>query len=65
MRHADVFPEVEDIIEAGYVSQHESDLLCVLLPSLKIGVPQNNIKHFKKRLAGRTFSQAESESKRH
>jgi len=65
MRHADVFPEIEDIIEAGYDSQHESDLLCVLLPSLKIGVPQNNIKHFKKRLAGRTFSEAESERKRH
>lgn len=64
MRHADVFPDVEAIEAAGYVSQHESDLLCVLLPSVRIGVPQNNIKHFKKRLNGRTFSQAQEDRNR-
>jgi len=59
MRHADVFPDLEAIEEAGYMSQHESDLLCVLLPTTRIGIPQNNIPHFKKGLAGRTFSEAQ------
>jgi hypothetical protein len=65
MRHADVFPDIDSIEAAGYMSQHESDLLCVLLPTTRIGVPQNNIKHFKKKLDGRTFSQVQEERKRH
>jgi len=64
MRHADVFPDLEAIDDAGYLSQHESDLLCVLLPSTKIGIPQNNIPHFRKGLAGRSFSQAQQERRR-
>jgi hypothetical protein len=63
--HADVFPDLDAIGEAGYFSQHESDLLCVLAPSNRIGIPQNNIRHYQKRLAGRTFSQAQQERKRH
>jgi len=61
MRHADVFPSLEEIWQAGYFSQHESDLLCVLAPSVKIGIPQNNIPHFRKGLAGRTFSEAQED----
>lgn len=61
MRHADVFPDLEAIETAGYLSQHQSDLLCVLLPTTKVGIPQNNIPHFKKRLDGRTFSEAQEE----
>jgi hypothetical protein len=64
MRHADVFPDLEAIEEAGYMSQHDSDLLCVLLPTTKIGIPQNNIPHFKKALDGRTFSQAQQDRAR-
>jgi hypothetical protein len=64
MRHADVFPDEEAITAAGYTSQDASDLLCVLAPSVKIGIPQNNIPHFKKRLAGRTFSQAQEDRAR-
>jgi hypothetical protein len=64
-RHADVFPDLEAIEAAGYYSQHESDLLAVLAPSNRIGIPQNNIPHFKKRLAGRTFAQAQVERRRH
>lgn len=64
-RHADVFPDLPAIIEAGYMSQHESDLLCVLLPTTRIGIPQNNIPHYRKRLAGRTFSQAQAERRVH
>lgn len=63
-RHADVFPTWEDMEAAHYVSQHESDLLCVLLPTTRIGIPQNNIPHFNKRLAGRTFSQAQRDRRR-
>lgn len=63
-RHADVFPDLEAIEEAGYMSQHESDLLCVLLPTTRIGIPQNNIPRFKKRLEGRTFSEAQSDRAR-
>jgi hypothetical protein len=64
MRHADVFPDLDAIEEAGYMSQHASDLLCVLLPTTRIGIPQNNIPHFRKRLDGRTFSQAQEERRR-
>lgn len=64
-RHADVFPDLDAIEDAGYYSQHDSDLLCVLAPSNKIGIPQNNIPHFRKRLDGRTFSQAQIERRRH
>jgi hypothetical protein len=64
MRHADVFPDLETLEEAGYVSQDASDLLCVLLPTTRIGIPQNNIRHFQKKLAGRTFSQAQEERHR-
>jgi hypothetical protein len=64
MRHADVFPDLESIEAAGYMSQHESDLLSVLLPTTRVGIPQNNIPHFKKRLDGRTFSQAQKDRKK-
>lgn len=64
MRHADVFPDLESLHEAGYMSQDQSDLLCVLLPTTRVGIPQNNIKHFKKRLGEKTFSQAQEERSR-
>ena len=64
-RHADVFPDLDAIDAAGYFSQHESDLLAVLAPSNKIGIPQNNIRHYRKRLDGRTFSQAQRDRKVH
>lgn len=57
-RHADVFPSEAALEEAGYVSQDASDLLAVLLPSTRIGIPANNIPTFNKRLAGRRFSEA-------
>lgn len=55
-RHADVFENEAAIREAGYESQDLTDLLCVLLPTNKIGIPANNIPHVRKRLAGRRFS---------
>ena len=56
MRHADVFPDEQTLTAAGYESQAANDLLCVLLPSKRIGIAANNIPHYKKRMAGRTFS---------
>lgn len=56
MRHADVFPDEQTLTDAGYMSQDASDLLAVLLPTTRIGIPANNIRHYNKRIAGRTFS---------
>lgn len=56
-RYADVFPDEASIEAAGYQSQDESDLLAVLAPSTRIGIPANNIRHFNRRLAGRRFSE--------
>lgn len=64
-RHADVFPDEAAIADAGYYSQEDHDLLCVVAPSHRVGVPANNIPHFNKRLAGRTFGQVEAEQTRH
>lgn len=63
-RHADVFPDLDAIAAAHYASQHESDLLCVLMPSTRVGIPQNNIPHFRKQLAGRTFSEAQADRRK-
>jgi len=60
-RHADVFPDDAAILEAGYSNQDASDLLAITLPSNKIGIPQNNIPQFRKRLAGRTFGEVQKE----
>jgi hypothetical protein len=57
IRHADVFPDDAAITAAGYESQDASDLLCILLPTTKIGIPANNIPHLNRRMARRTFSQ--------
>ena len=56
-RHADVFATEEGLEAAGYSNQSASDLLAVLLPTTRIGIPANNIPHFNKRIAGRTFSE--------
>lgn len=60
-RHAEVFPDDAAILDAGYTSQDASDLLAITLPTNKIGIPQNNIPHFKKRLAGKTFGELQRE----
>lgn len=64
-RHADVFPTTEDIVEAGYMDQSESDLYAILLPTSRIGIPANNIRHFKKRQGKETFGQIEAGKVRH
>lgn len=54
-RHADVFPDNESLVLAGYMSQSESDLLAITLPTNKVGIVQNNIKRFMKKLGELTF----------
>lgn len=56
MRHADVFPTAAALAEAGYYDQEAHDALCVLAPSLRIGIVANRIPHYQRRQAGRTFS---------
>lgn len=60
-RHAEVFATVEDAEAAGYLDQEINDLWAVTLPTTRVGVPANNIKHFNKKLAGRTFGQLQTE----
>lgn len=54
-RHADVFPTLEALEQAGYVDQENSDLLAVCLPTNKIGIVANNIPTANKRFNGRTM----------
>ena len=54
-RHADVFPSLEALEEAGYLDQEESDLLAATLPTTKIGIVVNNIPHLKKKQGQETF----------
>lgn len=54
-RHAEVFPDLETLESAGYRSQDESDLYAVLLPTTRVGIPANNIRHFRKRQGEQTF----------
>jgi hypothetical protein len=60
-RHADVFPTREALDRSGYRSQDSCDLLAIMLPTNLIGITANNIRHFNKRMAGRTFGQIQQE----
>ena len=60
-RHAEVFKDDAAILDAGYGNQDASDLLAITLPTNKIGIPANNIRHFNKKMAGRTFGQLQKE----
>lgn len=58
-RHAEVFPDLVTLADAGYEDQEESDLFCVLLDTTRVGIPANNIPAFRKRMGSRTFGQIE------
>lgn len=60
-RHAEVFPTEEEIEAAGYKSQDASDLLAILLPTTRVGIPANNIRHFKKKMGTETFGSIQHE----
>lgn len=53
-RVVDVFPDTKALELAGYHSQQASDLLAVDGPA-PVGIPANNIPHFRKRQGDRTF----------
>lgn len=55
-RHADVFPTLEALLEAGYYDQGDSDLLAVTAPTPRIWIVANNIPAANKRFAGRPMS---------
>lgn len=58
-RHAEVFPDLVSLADAGYQDQSVSDLYAVLLDTTRVGIPANNIRHFQKRQGDRTFGQIE------
>lgn len=60
-RHAEVFADSDAINANGYMDQSASDLLAITLPTNKIGIPANNIKHYNRKMAGRTFGQLQTE----
>lgn len=60
-RVADVFPDAESMAAAGYADQSASDLLAVTGPPL-VGIPANNIPHYRKNQAGRTFAQWQAQA---
>ena len=60
-RHADVFKDDAAILDAGYMNQDASDLLAITLPTNKIGIPANNIKHYNKKMSGKTFAELQKE----
>ena len=61
-RHADVFPSIEALEEAGYSDQEASDLLAATLPTTKIGIVVNNIPHLKKKQGQETFGTLQAAS---
>jgi hypothetical protein len=63
-RHADVFPDLDALEGAGYQDQSASDLLAITLPTNKVGIPANNIRHFNKKIAGRSFSELQEDRTR-
>ena len=58
-RHADVFPSLEALRNAGYSDQGENDLLAITLPTNKIGIVANNIPHLRKKQGTETFGSME------
>ena len=60
-RHADVFPTMEALESAGYTDQEHSDILAALLPTNKVGIIVNNIKHLKKKQGDGTFGSIQKE----
>jgi hypothetical protein len=59
-RHADVFADMDALIDAGYADQSGDDRLAVLGPQ-RVGIPANNIRHLKKRQGSRSFGELQAE----
>lgn len=63
-RHADVFPDMQSLADAGYVDQTRSDLLSVLAPTTRIGIPANNIPKYRRRQGNATFGSIQQQRHR-
>ena len=59
-RHAEVFPDKQSLLDAGYMDQERSDLLAITLPTTKVGIVANNIRHLQKRQGGNTFGELQT-----
>ena len=59
-RHADVFPSVDALEDAGYFDQAANDLLAVLAPTNRIGIVANSIPHLRRRQGPQTFRDAQA-----
>lgn len=60
-RHAEVFPDRESLLAAGYMDQTQNDLMAVTLPTTKIEIVSNNIAHLRKRQGAQTFGELQIE----
>lgn len=54
-RHAEVFPDLDAVEAAGYVSQDGCDLIAAVAESNRIGIPANNIAAYRRRQGAATF----------
>lgn len=55
-RHADVFPDLESLVAAGYHDQADDDRLAATGP-MRVGIVANNLPTARRRTAGRSFSE--------
>lgn len=60
-RHADVFPTLEALLDAGYTDQEDSDILAATMLNNKVGIVVNNIPHLKKKQGVATFASLQRE----
>lgn len=56
-RHSDVFPDLTEMLAAGYVDISDDDSLAATSPNHRIGLYRNNIPQFVKKMGDRTFSE--------
>lgn len=56
-RHSDVFPNYEEMINAGYNDITNDDSQAAINENFKVGLYRNNIKHFIKKMGDKKFSE--------
>ena len=56
-RHSDVFPDYNDMINAGYFPMGDDDKEAAINTNHRIGLYRNNIPHFIKKMGNKKFSE--------
>ncbi len=56
-RHSEVFPDLQEMLDAGYIDIAEDDSLAATSPNHRIGLYRNNIPQFIKKMGNRTFGE--------